>query len=229
MGGLLPENRIKLLAQQVFTTAIDLVFPPFCVGCDRVGSFLCPRCMATLVPAPAREVAGLDGVKAAVNYEGAVRRAIHALKYERQRRVAEPLGRLLTGLDWPVDLVTAVPLHPKRLQERGYNQAALVAQTVAQLYQWEFADDILQRTRETTSQVQLSAQERQANVEGAFDAVTEKVRGKRLLVIDDVLTTGATMAACADALRRAGAIQVFGATVAGSMYDVHTGAVDAPV
>ncbi|NDJ77184.1 MAG: ComF family protein [Chloroflexi bacterium] len=154
------------------------------------------------------------------NFTGALSAAIHAFKYDRQTRLAEPLGMLLVeGLAdsfWPVDLVTAVPLHAARQQERGYNQAALLGQVLAQDQGWAFDEAAILRTRETPSQVHLNAQERRVNVADAFTARPEVVRGKSVLLVDDVLTTGATMSECARALRAAGAGQVWGVTVAGA-------------
>jgi ComF family protein len=118
---------------------------------------------------------------------------------------------------WPVDVVSAVPLHASRLRERGYNQAVLLAQVVARTRSWVFAPDALRRVRETASQVNLNAQERRANVEAAFFAEPAVFCGRQVLVIDDVLTTGATLSACADALRAAGATHVYGATLAGAV------------
>jgi ComF family protein len=214
-------NSLKLLAQQVVTVGMDLLFPPLCVNCERVGSFLCPHCLATVHQAPERVVPGLDGVQVRADFEGAVRTALHAFKYEGLTRLADPLGALLcealAGLGGRVDVVTAVPLHASRLQERGYNQAALLAHYVAAARHWTFAPDALRRIRPTASQVNLNAQERRANVEAAFAAEPAVFKGKEVLVIDDVLTTGSTLLACADALRAAGATHVYGATVAGAV------------
>jgi ComF family protein len=214
-------NSIKLLAQQVITAGLDLLFPPLCVNCERVGSFLCSRCLSGVKQPPERTVTGFDGIAVRATFEGPIRAAIHALKYEGQTRLAGPLGMLmnenLERADWPVDVVVAVPLHESRLRARGYNQAALLANHVAWMHHWTFAPSALRRIRETASQVDLSAQERRANVEAAFAAEPTVFHGKRVLVIDDVLTTGATLSACADALRAAGATHIYGATVAGAV------------
>ncbi|MBI5960987.1 MAG: ComF family protein [Chloroflexi bacterium] len=203
------------------TTALDLLFPPLCVNCDRVGSFLCPHCLAKMTPAPSRTLPEFDEVRVCANYAAPVSTAIHALKYQGQTRIAETLGLLLCqaleNTQWPVEMVSAVPLHPNRLRERGYNQAALLAHYLAQTHHWPFVPDAVQRVRETASQVHLNARERQDNVAEAFSADPGRVSGKSVLLVDDVLTTGATLSACAAALRAAGAVRVYGVTVAGAM------------
>lgn len=221
-----PLQRFKLLARQAATVAVDLVFPPHCVGCERVGSFLCSHCLSATTPAEDRSAPGFDELRACVKYEGGIRAAIHALKYERQVRMVRPLGELLAGMvedaGWPIDLVMAVPLHSTRLHERGYNQAGLLGRFLAQRMGREFDPAALRRIRATESQVNLTMHERRDNVAGAFVADAGIVCGKRVLVIDDVLTTGATLGACAEALRAAGAAQVFGAAVAGAVYSGET-------
>ncbi len=223
MGGY-PSSfvRLRLFARRAITVGLDLLFPPYCVSCQRVGSLLCEHCRSTITAAPDRVVPGLDGVTVRANFEGAVRDAIHALKYNRQTRVAEPLGELLAEMlqaaDLPVGMVIPVPLHAARLRERGYNQAALLGVQVARQMGWAFVPDALNRVRETDSQVNLNARQRLANVDGAFAADPEYVAGRSILLVDDVLTTGATLVACADALRSSGAVRVYGAAVAGSMF-----------
>jgi ComF family protein len=221
-----PLQRFKLLARQAATVAVDLVFPPHCVGCERVGSFLCSHCLSATIPADDRNAPGFDQLRACAQYKDGIRAAIHALKYERQVRMVGPLGDLLAEMvqdaGWPIDLVAAVPLHSTRLHERGYNQAGLLGRFLAQRMGWEFDPAALRRIRATESQVNLTMRERRDNVAGAFVADAGIVCGKRVLVIDDVLTTGATLGACAEALRAAGAAQVFGAAVAGAVYSGET-------
>ena len=150
--------------------------------------------------------------------EGAIRQAIHALKYQGVRAMAPTLGQLLAqfltqaGLD--ADLLVAVPLHPKRERKRGYNQSLLLAQATGKAIDRPVEAHALLRLKNTPSQLSLLAEERRDNMEGAFQAEREVVAGARILVIDDVCTTGATLEACAIALKEAGAASVWGVTLA---------------
>lgn len=215
-------HRVRDFSHQVAVIALDLLFPPHCVHCQRVGSLLCSRCLLTLAWSRGRQVEGLDDVCVAVDFSGAASSAIHAFKYDHQTRLVDLLGSwLIRAMDenhWSPELVTAVPLHRKRQLERGYNQSVLLARVVSERFGWPFSAEAIRRLRETRSQVSLNARERRDNVQGAFAASPELVRGKSVLVIDDVLTTGATLVACAEALRQAGALRVLGATVAGAVY-----------
>lgn len=124
------------------------------------------------------------------------------------------LDELCRREQWPVDVVVPVPLSPRRQRERGYNQAELVASALAELLQVPLACGGLRRTRETRSQVGLDVASRAQNVHGAFQADPTVVRGRAVLLVDDLVTTGATLAACAEALWAAGSAHVFAVTVA---------------
>jgi ComF family protein len=141
------------------------------------------------------------------------------LKYEGQRHLARPLSELLldclAARPLAVDLLVPVPLDRGRGRERGYNQSALLAEPIGRALGLPLLAGALRRTRATRPQVGLSARERRANVRGAFAcADPSAVEGRRVLVVDDVMTTGATLEACADALTAAGAAVVYGLVVA---------------
>jgi len=218
---------------------LDLLFPPRCLGCGGGGSFLCPACCDTLprlvpplcprcglplaaggsCPSCTRTPLSIEGIRSPFLMEGLAREAVHQLKYRNLRALACPLGRLLTDYlessPRPADALVPVPLHRRRLRERGYNQAALLAREVGRNTGLSVVEGSLVRRRDTPAQARAaSAAERRRNVEEAFYCRDGKLRGKRVLLIDDVCTTGATLDACAHALREAGALSVWGLTLA---------------
>ena len=221
------ESRRRL--EGVAARALDLLLPSRCLGCRTRGSWLCPGCAddlprlagpgcrvcaaplaGTLVcPDCYRDPPGFDSLRAPWRHEGLARELVHALKFGRQRHLAPILARLAAGALDPAEppaAVVAVPLHPERQRERGFNQAALLAQGLGAALGVPVREALV-RTRPTASQTGLSPAERASNVRGAFAAV-EPLPGARLLLVDDVCTTGATLGAAARALRRAGAARV---------------------
>lgn len=160
----------------------------------------------------------MEGIRSVLLFEGPARAAIHYFKYRRAQELAKPLGGLLAEywLSHPiqVDLIVPVPLHPSRLRVRGYNQAALLAQQLGQRAGLPVDEGALRRIRATASQMRLDARQRRQNVQGAFHCPDGRVRGQQVLLIDDVCTTGATLEACADALRAGGAKAVWALTLA---------------
>ena len=216
--------------------ALDVVFPPRCAGCGARGVLLCPACLAAIayIGPPACPSCGgrttrpgtcpvcraypnaLDGIVAATAFERPVRECIHALKYEGQRGYAAVLAAMARTalIRLPVaDVVVPVPLSRERLRDRGFNQSLLIAQHLAGdalpvLPGW------LARTRDTPPQVGQDREARHANVADAFACPDPAVRGQRILLLDDVATTGATLDACARALRAAGVASVHALVVA---------------
>lgn len=184
---------------------LGVLAPRRCAGCDEPVSrraAFCVPCAASLEPSSAS--------LAPYFYGGALSRAIMRFKYEGRNDLAEPLGGLLVRalttthrLATPVDVVVPVPLHPTRLRERGFNQSALLAQHAARACNARMTHALV-RVRPTEKQALGTRQMRLANVEGAFLARRE-VHGLRVLLVDDVCTTGATLNSCAIALRVAGA------------------------
>ncbi|GAP14995.1 predicted amidophosphoribosyltransferase [Longilinea arvoryzae] len=218
--------------------AVDWVYPPYCGGCNQFGERWCDNCQASIETLPAEicpvcgnpnpggrlcgrclsEPPAFTQLRSAVVFNGPIRKAIHRLKYDRDIGLGEALAKqiidLVAILDWPLDCVTSVPLSNAHLTERGYNQSNLLARPLALVRQIPFLPQALKRTRETRTQVGLSAKERDINVRDAFWANANLIRNKTVVVIDDVTTTGSTLRACASALHAAGALSVYGLTLA---------------
>jgi len=151
-------------------------------------------------------------------FEGPLREAIHQFKYRPCRSLGVPLGRWMAenlGAVRAVDLVIPVPLHSSRLRQRGFNQALLLANQVADSFSLPLCYDNLVRLKRTKPQVELSPEERLQNVKNAFSMlVPDRMIGKSVLIVDDVYTTGATMNECSRILKEAGAVRVSALTIA---------------
>jgi len=160
----------------------------------------------------------LEGIRAAARYGGPLRAAILRLKFSGWQAVAEPLSDYLWQA-WrqeplSVDVLVPVPSDKSRLRARGYNQSALLARGLARRIGKPVWEDALERTRQTARQVELPSAQRWQNVAGAFRCQDGAVRGRAILLVDDICTTGATLEACAAILRAAGARAVWGITLA---------------
>jgi ComF family protein len=165
------------------------------------------------------------------SYEGGLRELIHLLKYEGIKPASGVLGRMLAEVILELQpsvehrnvVVVPVPLHARKLKQRGFNQAELIAQAALKLIpsggvRFELAPSAMVRVRETSSQIGLTKRQRRENLRGAFCVnEPEKIAGQEILLVDDVLTTGTTASECARMLRRAGAVEVWVATVARTM------------
>jgi ComF family protein len=204
---------------------IRLVTPPLCPACGRPyldvksDDHLCGACLTrgqSFVQARAWAC-----YPAATDQDHPLREVLQRFKYGRKISLGKPLGRLLAKgcqdsfVAVRFDFMIPVPLHPKRLRWRGFNQALVLAREVGRRWQVPVDPFILLRARETAVQTELSEEERRKNVRGVFTVHPEKsVEGKVLLLVDDVYTSGATANECSRALRKAGAKEVYVLTLA---------------
>ena len=232
-----PASGLRDRYQQLSRSALDLLFPMQCLGCGKEDTALCADCAASLprLTPPfcrvcaqpeaaelcnwcAEALPPIDGIRSLYLMEGVARESIHSLKYRNVRTLAPYLSRLMAQhlRDHPIpgDLLVPVPLHPKRLRDRGYNQAGLLAQELSKLTGLPVDEDMMVRSKNNPSQVRSASREqRQRNVKDSFHALGNP-EGRSILLIDDVATTGSTLFACANALKRAGAGSVWGLTLA---------------
>jgi ComF family protein len=221
----------------VLESLLDLLLPPRCGGCHLPGSWLCGVCRRRIrrLEEPCRRCgAELDSardgcgcrsrlhalarLRSAVAYEGPVESLVQRFKYDGWRRLAAPLAVLLAervlleGL--AASHVVPVPLHPQRRRQRGFNQAELLARELRRRTGLQEPAGRLIRVRPTVPQVGKDRLHRWENVRGAFAWRGPPLEGRPLMVVDDVATTGATLEACASALKAGGAGPVIGVTVA---------------
>lgn len=219
-----PAADSQLLWQKAWHGLLDLVFPPHCVACDRIGAWICPTCLQMLPDQPILAADAwwgdrghLTTLRSLSLHEFPLREAVHGLKYGGMRVLAQPLAEILArrweNISPTIDMVVPIPLHGARRRRRGYNQARLLASAFCQRSGLPLADGVVIRQRNTPSQVGRSRAERQRNMRGAFRCIDDALRGKSLLLIDDVCTTGATLDACAQALLQGGANQVHAFTL----------------
>jgi ComF family protein len=194
---------------------IKWVEPPFCPRCQQpflagTDSHLCPACL--------QDKPFFDLARAAVVYQGKMARAIQRFKYHGEVTLAADLGLFWSKVDLddlPFEIIIPVPLYPRRLRKRGFNQALLLGKALVQKTGREISIRNLRRIRNTVPQVELDHGEREKNMRGAFDVrEPSAIKGKSLLLVDDVFTTGATVNECAKVLKKSGAREVFVLTLA---------------
>jgi len=201
-----------------------LIFPSLCISCGLVepleGSPFCLRCIKelpyVLTQKDARaSLIGKDSFPSEVHYfnalfyytkEGMVADLIHDIKYSGQYRVAQILGKLLgekivDDRDWSGHVIVPLPLHKKRLKSRGYNQSNKIAQGLSEALNIPIVNDLVSRVQETTTQTGKSKIQRRVQLEGAFSLTATESDVDKVLVVDDVITTGATIHACVSPMR----------------------------
>ena len=218
-------------------SALDLLFPPECGGCDKTGSRWCEDCQKKIkiLDGIVCDVCGLPqeqvgvcktcladrphfhALRAWTVFEEPIQHALHKLKYRKDVSLGDALAFQMVSfvekLNWKIDMILPTPLGMQRMKDRGYNQAAMVAKPLAMALQVEYVPEQLTRKKETRTQVGLTKVERKKNVEGAFQA-SAKVKRKHIVVMDDVSTTGSTLSSVAECLYSAGAENVYALTVA---------------
>ncbi|MEX0783162.1 MAG: ComF family protein [Dehalococcoidia bacterium] len=221
----------------IYRAALDLLYPPRCLGCGAFGTFLCPPCDGAMGPTSvgdrcpnctARWSGGLncprcfscealDVLAGAYDMEGTARQLVHGLKYRGIREVAGLMAARMDPLRerHAFDVAVPVPLHRSRERSRGFNQAAEIVSAL----DWPAPPGRLVRTRRTDSQVGLRPGERRANITGAFAWRGPSLKGLRIAVVDDVITTGATANECARTLREHGARGVIVLAFARASYE----------
>ena len=231
------KNGIVKVVSRMASAAVEIVMPMRCVNCDREGPYVCSscepslprlrgdRCRSCATPGPvglcetcAVYRPAYDRIIARYLMEGAVRVAVHDLKYRNLRAAAPELGRLMAAtvresrID--ADVVIPVPIHRKRERQRGYNQSQHLAAGVAKKLGLPVDSKVLRKLRDTEPQVSMpNDEERRSNLDGAFSC-DGRLTGSSVLLIDDVVTTGSTISSCAEALKSSGASTVFGVALA---------------
>ncbi len=235
------STAIQLL-RDTWSGVLDLVYPPFCLVCKEPDqSYLCPKCIEQIItlerpfcnkcgipcdpthyycPECQQREFHFDSACSAGVFDGVLRDAIHALKFSNHIVMAQPLGELMarcfteTRLAGKVDVAVPIPIHRSRLLERGFNQSEELARVLCERVSLPLETRAIVKTKKTKDQVDLPEDRRFANLEGSFFVTSPNaIAGKRVLLIDDVMTTGATLNEAAKTLREAGASAVFGYTL----------------
>lgn len=229
--------------KQLQREAIDFFFPQSCLGCGKVGDFICFRCskkLSRLLPPICqrcgrsessgmycRECWGthnhIHSIRSVFVFEGIIRRAVHEFKYRNLRSMAVCLSQYMADYfveyELVADVLLPVPMHENRLQRRGYNQSELLAGQLSGMISVPVRGDLIRRVRDNKPQARTTrVEERRSNMENAFTCISNEVSGKDIIIIDDVCTSGATLEACAAALKLKGANQISGFTLAREIY-----------
>lgn len=208
-----------MLAEKILKIILRNILPEKCLGCQRKNiGYLCSECLNKIPPCFDH-----SNVLAAASYKSPlVKKAIWLLKYKRVKKLAEPLAELMyqrifaKGHEFNSCIIIPVPLSKKRLRERGFNQAELIARHLAEKMSVKMSSSILEKIKHTESQVKAGKREKRLkNLEGSFlVSKPELIKGKNIILIDDVSTTGATLFEAGRVLKKSGAKAVIPAVVA---------------
>lgn len=227
---------------------LDTLFPVSCISCGKNGEWICEKCLKKIplkniqvCPYCEKRITpngrtcfeckkkySLDGLLVGVSYKNhVISKAIHIYKYRFAEKISEPLGKIILKSiqqsEMPLpDLIISIPLHPRRLRWRGFNQSQLLAEylekNITPGFSIEVGQDLIERIRYTQPQMKLKNNaQRKKNIEKAFSVNRKnlnRIKNKRILLIDDVITTGATIFECAKVLKKSGAKEVFAAVIA---------------
>lgn len=229
----------KRVTSLIFHPIVDFIYPPTCVSCGNLltadGKQVCTNCWDSIQRVTRTHELYLEtkgkllrsGHVAELasafifEKEGAFQHIAHSMKYEGMPslglQLGKRIGEVLREWDLSADCIIPIPLHKRKLRERGYNQAEFIARGVSETSGIVFRNDLVKRRKDTQSQTTLNIEERQENVAQAFEMVTGKsqdIKNKRIIVVDDVITTGATIVSCAHELRAAGAVSVIAVSAA---------------
>lgn len=229
-------NPKLLLCSQLIEAILDFIYPPYCIICrfrlDSGSKLICENCWKNL-PRVQNTLNGsnyqdknsyISCFLSVWEYNDAVQKVIHEMKYFRKKSLARLMGVEMANLVLEneeysgADLIIPVPLHKTKLRERGFNQSIILSQIISLRTKIPYVTKILKRIRYTKPQSKLSAVEREKNVQGAFKVFkSQSLKGKVVILIDDVLTTGSTLRACADTLKDAGVTKILVLTAAKSI------------
>ncbi len=225
----------QYIHRNVWLPLLDVLFPPVCLHCDTSlyaapGLPLCASCQNELTLIAPQwvhkhvleriENRAIDQLVVALEFNAVVQTLIHHLKYQSMGNIGTALGEWIAPIvqEGLPNLSSAgivpIPLHPKRRKERGYNQSEKIATGLSSQMHIPLIPGALKRHRYTQSQTKLNRVERQQNVQDAFEVPNAGILPPTVLLVDDVVTTGATLNACAKVLKEAGVVQVIGIAVA---------------
>jgi competence protein ComFC len=211
------------IGRWVFNLIIDLLFPRFCIGCKKMDTLMCNKCYQTIHFYPFSfdiqiENNNLDSLTAMAHYEGAVQSGIQQLKYNSVKDIGTLFGTMIHHTTtFPIpDIITSTPLHKNRQRERGFNQAEVIAQSLSKSLHVPY-HQLLIRTKKTMAQAKThSKDERLTQLKNIFALHSQapNIKGKTILILDDVITTGATLNECAIVLKHSGCRAIHGLAVA---------------